>query len=126
TLAHYVEYLLKAHWLPYIQQARAFGQLHPDRYFELRYEDLHADGPDLTARMLAFLGVDASEENVEACCSAGSFNKLAGGRERGREDKGSFFRKGIVGDWREHFDAPALEVFTRLGEGMMNELGYEM
>ncbi len=124
TLARYVEYLLQAHWVPYIQQARAFGKAHPDRYFELRYEDLHARGAELTEQMLTFLEVDASETSVQACCEAGSFNKLAGGRERGREDKQSFFRKGVVGDWREHFDDEAMAVFERLGGPLMRELGY--
>ena len=38
----YIQYTVKQHWLPYIQQAQQFGMQHPDQYYELRYEDLHA------------------------------------------------------------------------------------
>lgn len=126
TMAAYAEYLLQNHWIPYIQQARLFGRTFPDRYLELRYEDLSADCSAGVARMLDFLGVDTSDASVRACCEAGSFRRLAGGRENGVEDKSSFFRKGVVGDWREHFDEKVLQVFARIGGPLMQELGYDL
>ncbi|MCG8509160.1 MAG: sulfotransferase [Rhodospirillales bacterium] len=125
TLDRYVQYTATQHWLPYIQKARAFGQERPELYHELRYEDLHADAGGVIRAMLEFLQVDASEDAVAACARGGSFEKLSGGRERGSEDNQSFFRKGVVGDWRNHFDDAATAVFQKHAGPMLDELGYE-
>jgi hypothetical protein len=120
----YIRYMVTEHWLKYIGQARAFGAQHPEQYMELRYEDLHADPRGQTARMLEFLGVDASVEAVAACAGAGSFERLAQGRSRGEEDQQSFFRKGIVGDWRNHFDESNRQTFLGIGGELLGQLGY--
>ncbi len=120
----YIRYLIQHHWLPYINQARAFGKQFPDRYFELKYEDLHADAPDVTTRLFQFLGVDANETAVQQCLEAASFKNLAKGRKGGEEDRGSFFRKGVTGDWKNHFDEKSEAVFMELGGAMLRELGY--
>jgi hypothetical protein len=120
----YIKYLIQHHWLPYINSARAFGKQFPERYFELKYEDLHADAVDVTARLFTFLGVDATESSVQQCLDAASFKNLAKGRDEGQEDRGSFFRKGVTGDWKNHFDAQSEAVFMELGGTMLRELGY--
>ena len=125
TMNHYIQYMVTAHWKPYIEKARAWGQANPQRYMEVRYEDLHADAAQWTQRMLTFLDVDSSEASVQACGNAGSFENLAKGRERGQEDAGSFFRKGIVGDWRNHFDASNEQTFMQHGGELLRQLGYE-
>lgn len=124
TLSRYIEYMVQHHWLPYIQQAQAYGAQAPDRYLELRYEDLHADPLGCTSRMLGFLGVDDSDAAVRACVEAGSFESLSAGRPRGQEDASSFFRKGVVGDWRNHFDDEAERTFMRVGGDLLRKLGY--
>lgn len=121
----YIRYTVNHHWLPYIQQARAFGQQHPQRYLEVRYEDLHTDPEDRIAQMLRFLEVEGDPAALAACAEAGAFTSLAGGREPGQEDRGSFYRKGVVGDWREHFDASSIATFEQHGGAMLRELGYE-
>jgi len=123
-LPRYIAYTVAKHWVPYITQARTFGAEYPELYHEVRYEELHATPHEQVRAMLAFLGVDASDESVEACIDAGSFNKLANGRDRGEADPQSFFRKGVVGDWREHFDADCEATFMRTGGVMLKELGY--
>jgi hypothetical protein len=47
------------------------------------------------------------------------------GRKRGEEDQFSFLRKGIVGDWRNHFSAEAAVVFDAHAGSALIELGYE-
>lgn len=124
TLDRYVEYTVSQHWIPYIERAQAFGEAHPDKYLEFRYEDLHAEPADHIIRMLNFLGVDDSEAAIEACGKAGSFETLTAGRARGQEDNGSFFRKGIVGDWQNHFTPEATQVLERLASPLLSKLGY--
>ncbi len=124
-LPAYITYLLQGHWVPYITAARQFGAAHPDRYLEIRYEAMHHDGASHVKQLLTFLGVAADDAAVRACLEAGSFETLTQGRRRGDEDGASFFRKGVVGDWKNHFDDRCLEVFMQHGGGLLQQLGYE-
>jgi len=47
------------------------------------------------------------------------------GREPGSEDQTAELRKGIVGDWRNHFTREAAEVFERHAGKELLLLGYE-
>ncbi|MFW6028178.1 MAG: sulfotransferase family protein [bacterium] len=125
TMSHYIQYMVQHHWMPYIQRARAFGAAQPARYLELHYESLHAEPTAQIARMLQFLEVDDSEASIAACAEAGAFQTLADGRDQGQEDRGSFFRKGVTGDWKNHFDDNAIATFNHHGGQMLRELGYE-
>jgi len=69
------------------------------RSMRLRYEDMLEDAPGQLARVLALIGVEHDRATVARCLEAASFERLSGGRERGREDRASFFRKGVGGDW---------------------------
>lgn len=126
TFDLYLTYLLKNHWLSYIQNARVFGQTNPRQYFEVKYEDLHADSRSWTEQLLGFLDVDVSEDSVNTCVESGSFKKQSEGRDQGQENRESFFRKGVVGDWRSIFDARTLATFMQLAGPMMKQLGYDM
>jgi len=112
-------------WISDINVARSFGQKYPDRYFELRYEDLHSDPDPMIRNILEFLGVDSSDSMINKCRESGLFNKLTKGRKRGSEDRSKFFRKGIIGDWKNHFDNDSLEFFMEHGGVLLGELGYE-
>jgi len=124
NLNDYIRYTVTQHWALYIQQAQAFGQQHPDRYHELRYEDLHEDPVGQTRKLLNFLGMDDSDSSTDACLEAGSFKTLTDGRDRGEEDKASFFRKGVVGDWQNHFDESNLATFNQAAGDLPQQLGY--
>lgn len=121
----YIRYLVRGHWLPYIHYARAFGAAAPDRYFELRYEDLHSEPEPVIGRMLQFLGVDDGQAEVDACLQAGRFERLSSGRKAGDESRSSFFRKGVIGDWQNHFDAAATAAFMQDGGALLKQLGYD-
>lgn len=123
-LQAYATYLVKAHWVPYIQAARLFDGAHPGRCLMVRFEDLAADPPAEIRRMLAFLDVDDGPDAVARCEAAGSFQRLSGGRPPGREDRSSFFRKGVVGNWHDHLDAATLATLEHMAGPLMRELGY--
>ncbi|MEM7681646.1 MAG: sulfotransferase [Planctomycetota bacterium] len=124
TLADYIPLMAGQKWAPYIELARDAGRRWPDRFIEVRYEDLHAQGGAVMTALLAFLGVDADAESVASCLSHGQFEQLSGGRGRGEEDRGHFYRKGQIGDWREHFDERAAQAFDRCAGPMLRSLGY--
>lgn len=64
------------------------------------------------------------EESLQEAIDRHSFQRVAG-RERGVEDRTSFFRKGVAGDWRNYFTAEAAEVFDRYYGDTLIALGYE-
>lgn len=105
SLDRFVETIAKG-WSNEIGLARSFAAAHPDLYFELQYEELHRQPSAVIRKILKFLGVEATHALIEECCRAGSFEHLTGGRNKGDEDRNSHFRKGVTGDWRNHFDSP--------------------
>jgi len=54
-----------------------------------------------------------------------SFEKLSRGRERGQEDPSSFYRKGVAGDWKNHFSKEDRRVFKEEAGELLIRLGYE-
>ena len=111
-------------WMAVVARGVQFGQRNPERYFELRYEDLIERTAQTLSPMFRFLGVDDSLEVAQHCADAASFEKLTGGRRRGQEDTRSFFRKGVAGDWKNHLDAKTnADVIARAGP-MMRHFGY--
>jgi len=123
-LASYVAYFARHHWVGYIERARRFGEAYPQRYVELRYESLHHDAAGELRKALELLGVNGSDDAVQQCIDAGRFEKLSGGRQQGQEDRGSFFRSGRTGDWREHFDERARRAFLQEAGHPAEALGY--
>jgi hypothetical protein len=112
-------------WAANVGAGTRFGETRPDRYLAIRYEDLAAEPGPVLARVLAFLGAESGPEILAACIGAGSFATLSGGRAPGEEDRGSFFRKGMIGDWRNHFTAETSGVFAQHAAEWLARYGYE-
>lgn len=124
TLAQFVAHYAGA-WRSRVTQAREFGDAHPGRLLEIRYEALHANPEAEIKRLLEFIQVASAPDIVESCLEAGSFEALSGGRVRGEEDQNSFFRKGIIGDHRESFTDDAFTAFEDAAGSLLKELGYD-
>jgi hypothetical protein len=124
ALAAYAAYFAEHHWSKYIESARSAAAQLPGRYVEVRYERLHTDATGETGRILELLGVDASPAAVRTCVEGGAFEKHSGGRRAGQEDASSFYRKGVVGDWRGHFDEAAAASFAQNAGRLLQTLGY--
>ena len=91
----------------------------------VRYEDLRRETASELSRIVRGLtGEGLSSEEAAAIVEEFSFERQAG-RRAGEEDKGSFLRKGVVGDWRNHFSPEARVVFERYAGEEMILLGYE-
>jgi hypothetical protein len=102
---------------------KAFANL-PERYHEVRYEDL-SNAPTRTIKgLFGFLGVADDDALIEEISAASTFEKFSGGRERGKESKESFYRKGVAGDWHNHFDEKARRIFTTNAGETLVSLGY--
>ncbi|MFQ5510006.1 MAG: sulfotransferase [Leptospirillia bacterium] len=97
----------------------------PELYCEVRYEDLLAEPALHMTRIFDFLGVAKDADLVASVVEQNAFKKLSGGRERGSEDSSSFYRKGISGDWKNHFDRKSAQMFEKEAGSVLKELGYE-
>jgi hypothetical protein len=91
----------------------------------VRYEDLRQDTAGQLRRLVRGLtGERLSLEEATAIAEEFSFERQAG-RQPGEENKRSFLRKGVVGDWRSHFSPEAREAFNRYAGDELILLGYE-
>jgi sulfotransferase family protein len=98
--------------------------LYGERYLEIRYEDLLRDPPDTLRRALGLLGAHTDGKVIERCIQASSFERVSS-RQRGEEDSGSFFRKGVAGDWRSVFTERDRKIYEELAGDQLMAMGYD-
>jgi hypothetical protein len=111
------------------QEVRTCGRqgkkLFGESYLEIRYEDLHEAPEPVIRKVLAFLQAEASNNIVRSCLHKTQFEAMSGGRKSGEEDVKSFFRKGIVGDWKNVFSERNISQFGAIAGDLLKQLGYE-
>lgn len=99
--------------------ARRLGNVH-----FLRYEDLIANEQQEFTRIIKFCEIDVPEKKLSEIVENNSFNKRAG-RKPGEEDVSSHYRKGVSGDWKNHFtDRIKAEFKMKFGK-LLIDTGYE-
>lgn len=92
----------------------------------VRYEDLRRDAVgELQQVVFGLTAKPLDAQRAMAIVNEFSFERLSQGRQPGQEEKGSFFRKGVVGDWRNHFSREAGQVFDHFAGQELILLGYE-
>lgn len=95
----------------------------------VRYEDMHRSPKAEFTRVLAAIGVEVDEALVGEAIAASSFPSLAsleaeaGFRER-PAGVPRFFRRGVVGGWREELDASQAARVTSAHGATMEKYGY--
>jgi hypothetical protein len=112
-------------WSTSVSRAMEDAVLLGDNYYQVRYEDLLAEPVGEVMRLLEFLEADSDEEVARGCVEAASFEQLSGGRTQGEEASSSFYRKGIAGDWKNHFTEKDRRVFKEEAGELLIQLGYE-
>jgi len=91
----------------------------------VRYEDLRRDAAgELRGIVSELTGEELGSERAAEIGAEFSFERQSG-RRSGEEDKKSFLRKGVVGDWRQQFSPEARRVFDRYAGEELVLLGYE-
>lgn len=91
----------------------------------VRYEDLRADAAGELVRVVrALTGRALDARTAAAIADQFSFERQAG-RRPGEEDRQSFLRKGVVGDWANYFGTEARETFDRFAGEELVQAGYE-
>jgi len=97
-------------WTRAVGAARYFGRKNPDRYLEIRSEDLVTDASTDLGRLCRFLEIDDGDFILSSCQAAG--------RRAAVPD-------GIIGQWRDRFDSHASAAFARSGGELLKLLDYE-
>jgi hypothetical protein len=91
----------------------------------VKYESLLEDAADTLGRAVEWAcGRAASDWVVNQTVEKHSMARQTG-RKPGSEDRGNFIRKGVAGDWMNHFSAETAAEFDRLAGDALIALGYE-
>ncbi|MFW6012081.1 MAG: sulfotransferase domain-containing protein [bacterium] len=91
----------------------------------LSYEDLLRDTRGTLTRVLAqILGRPPDPSRVESTVTKCSMEAQTG-RRPGEEDPAHHIRKGVAGDWKNHFNRECAELFHQHGGEALISLGYE-
>lgn len=109
-------------WLRAMDAQRAASEHYS--LFTLRYEDLLSQPHEQINRLLDYLDLDRNPAIVSDMVARASFEHTTG-RKRGQADNRKFYRKGIAGDWRNHFSPADAELFAEQAGALLVELGYE-
>jgi hypothetical protein len=95
---------------------------------QTRYEDLVSDPGAALKSAFDYLGVQPRPKALRDSIRRNSFEAKSG-RPMGKEDPKSFYRKGTIDDWKNHFDDPCVASFKSALGGRWNalllEMGYE-
>ena len=87
-----------------IQQYHAVWNIDSPNIYVTSFEKMKSDFAGETAAMASILGLPLSDEKITFIQEETSLAKQR--KERGEDDKPEherFFRKGIIGDWKNHF-----------------------
>jgi hypothetical protein len=105
------------------RQAAAF----PDRYLEVRYEDLSASPAGTLETVFDFCGLSYEQELIDSIVKNHEFENLKQSRctpAAGVKVPEGHYRQGKAGTWRQSFNAPHRYLFDRIAGDLLRELGY--
>lgn len=106
---------IQTSWLPVRQSGDAIF---------LRYEDLIADEYDGFAKIMDYCQINVSSSYLKRIVDENSFARRAG-RKPGEEDVSSHYRKGVSGDWKNHFTDHIKAEFKQKFGQLLIDTGYE-
>ena len=91
-----------------------------------RYEDL--TGPNQfeeVRRLFRFCTIPMPDPALRRLLHRHAFERKSGGREKGQEDIEAHQRKGVAGDWKNHFTERVAGKFAEETGDLVDSLGYE-
>ena len=95
----------------------------------MRYEDMQASPVETFTRAVSYLGLGYARPEIEAALDQASFARLKQQeKEKGFSEKSagssSFFRKGVVGDWRNVLSENQIRRIVEAHQETMKRFGY--
>ena len=101
-----------------------------DKFLPVKYEDLIENGNSEFKRVLEYLNISFSEPLVKSIVNRNRFDRLSRKpwqaiRKSGKQNQRSHFRKGIVGDWKNHFSEEHISRYKKIAGDVLIEWKYE-
>jgi len=125
-------------------EVRLTTRMHPWFYFSefldswlnrpgiclVRYEDMLGDPEAELARIIRFLGHPVDLNRLALAVEENSFanqtrRRYGVARTQGDADNTKFLRRGVAGDWRNHFNRLSCDLIWKLEGSSLKRLGYE-
>ncbi len=91
----------------------------------IRYEDLLVDDRAVLTEIAKLFELDHSPETIERITKANSFASMSSGRSSGTSNEKAFVRKGVAGDWTNHFDDELRTLYKEIIGQFLIDFGYE-
>ncbi len=111
-------------WLPVIAQVQWSWVAAGEEL--IRYEDLLERDEEILERvLLGHCRLPVSRERLREVVLANRFEAFNGGRKRGTEDADRHERKGVAGDWKNHFTDKVCKEIKRCYGSLLIATGYE-
>lgn len=89
------------------------------------YEDFAADNLVFCRELFEYLDVSLPDSQWKTLLKRNSFETYTGGREAGKEDIHSHYRRGVAGDWERYFTDRVISHFQAVTGDLVEILGYE-
>lgn len=90
-----------------------------------QYEELRMNTSSVMKRVVDHYELNLSAAMLATIIDKNSFGNLSAGRNAGDNNSQSFFRKGISGDWKNHFNQELKTIYkNHIGDFLIKE-GYE-
>lgn len=125
NLPHFIDYLFNHNRHPRFNWSQFVNSWLGKRAVFVKYEDLLEDTVGTLGRAVRGLtGEPPDRDRLVTIADQLSFSRQSG-RRQGRENIGSFLRKGVAGDWRRRFNREARELFNELAGAELQRLAYE-
>jgi lipopolysaccharide transport system ATP-binding protein len=81
--------------------------------------------PTMKRVLRDFWKLNVDDAVVDALMDRNAYSKYSGGRKPGEEDASSHYRKGVAGDWQNHFTPRVKDRFKQLCGDLLIRTGYE-
>ncbi len=94
------------------------------RIVDLRMENLVTNPLNVFTRVFEFIELEVDRDVLAEVLEANCFARMSGGREPGREQAEAHYRKGVPGDWRNHFTPRIEQYLEQRFAGLVQQLGY--
>jgi hypothetical protein len=123
AMSHNIDLTIE-YYLPWVDNWRSIISEQPNRFYEVKYETLRANPVTTLSGVLDFFGITLSQDKVESIVQTVASRTKFDIKENLSTRAGTA-RKGIIGDWRNHFNEDHVKLFKeKCGQHLIN-LGYE-
>ncbi|MDD2921820.1 MAG: sulfotransferase domain-containing protein [Anaerolineales bacterium] len=90
----------------------------------LKYEDILGNEFNFSKNLIEYCEIEIEDQRLESIIKENNFEAVAG-RKRGEENTSAHLRKGVVGDWQNHFTEKVKTEFKKRYGRLLIDTGYE-